>query len=87
VYDATVIRLRELSLSYALPTQWLARTPFGSASINLSGTNLWYKAPNFPKYTRFDPETTSLSGGAVAGFERLTGPSARRFGASLRIQF
>ena len=87
IFDATVVRLRELSLSYALPANWLENTPFGSASINLSGTNLWYLAPNFPKYTRFDPETTSLSGGAVAGFERLTGPSSRRYGVSLRVQF
>lgn len=87
IFDATVVRLREASLAYALPGKWLQRTPFGSASINLSGTNLWYHAPYFPKYTRFDPETTSLSGGAVAGFERLTGPSSRRYGVSLRVQF
>lgn len=87
IYDATVVRLRELSLSYAIPAGVLKKTPFGAASVNLSGTNLWYYAPNFPKYTRFDPETTSLAGGAVAGFERLTGPSSRRLGISVRLTF
>ncbi|MEO6454658.1 MAG: SusC/RagA family TonB-linked outer membrane protein [Ginsengibacter sp.] len=87
VYDATVVRLREVSLSYAIPAGVLKKTPFGAASINLSGNNLWYHAPNFPKYTNFDPETTSLAGGAVAGFERLTGPSSRRLGVSLRVTF
>ncbi len=87
VYDATVVRLRELSLSYALPSTFLQKTPFGAASLNVSGSNLWYYAPNFPKHTNFDPETTTLSGGAVAGFERLTGPSSRRIGVSLRVTF
>jgi TonB-linked SusC/RagA family outer membrane protein len=87
VYDATLIRLRELSLSYALPSALLQKTPFGAASINVSGTNLWYNAPNTPKYANFDPETTTLSGGAVAGFERITGPSSRRMGVSLRFTF
>jgi outer membrane receptor protein involved in Fe transport len=87
VYGATVVRLREASLSFSIPAQWLQKTPFGALSLNLSGNNLWYRAPNFPKYTHFDPETTSLSGGSVAGFERLTGPSARRLGISVRATF
>ncbi len=87
VYDATVVRLREMSLSYALPSGFLQKSPFGNISINVSGTNLWYYAPNFPTHTNFDPETTSLSGGVVAGFERLTGPSSRRIGVSIRATF
>ncbi|MEO5593443.1 MAG: SusC/RagA family TonB-linked outer membrane protein [Chitinophagaceae bacterium] len=88
IFDATLIRLRELSLSYILPTSVLKKTPFGGISFTLSGQNLWYNAPNMPKYTRFDPETTSLGvGNSTSGFEYLTGPSSRRIGASLRITF
>jgi TonB-linked SusC/RagA family outer membrane protein len=87
IYDATVVRLREASVSYSLPARILEKTPIGSASISVSGNNLWYNAPNFPKHTNFDPETTSLSGGAIAGFERLTGPSSRRIGVSLKLTF
>jgi hypothetical protein len=87
IYDATVVRLREASISYSLPAKILDKTPIGSASISVSGNNLWYNAPNFPKHTNFDPETTSLSGGAIAGFERLTGPSSRRIGVSLKLTF
>ncbi|NBR37267.1 MAG: hypothetical protein EBT80_07920 [Chitinophagales bacterium] len=57
VWDATVIRLRELSLSYSIPASLLNKTPFGAASLTVSGQNLWYHAPSFPKYTNFDPET------------------------------
>ncbi len=87
VWDATVIRLRELSLSYALPASILKKTPFGSASLSISGNNLWYLAPNFPKYTNFDPESNSLGVGNARGIDLFAGPSSRRIGASLKIQF
>lgn len=86
-YDATVIRLREASLSYNLPEGILKKSPFGSASIVVSGQNLWYLAPNFPKYTNFDPETSSLGAGNFNGLEYLSGPTSRRMGVSLRVTF
>jgi len=87
IFDATCIRLREASLSYSLPAKILDKTPFGSLSFNLSGTNLWYYAPNFPKYIHFDPEASGLGVGNGRGMEFLSGPSARRYGASLRVTF
>lgn len=87
IYDATVVRLREASLSYSLPPRVLAKLPFGSVSISLSGTNLWYYAPNFPKYVHFDPEASGLGVSNGRGMEFLSGPSARRFGGSIRITF
>lgn len=89
IYDATVVRLREASLSYAFPDKWLKKTPFGSASITVSGQNLWYYAPNFPKHMNYDPEAgTSFGvGNSTGGFELLTGPSSRRFGISLKTSF
>lgn len=86
-YDATVVRLREASLSYSLPTSSLAKTPFGAVSITLSGQNLWYKAPNFPKYVNFDPEVNSLGVSNGRGYETLAGPTSRRIGASIRVTF
>ncbi|MEO5683478.1 MAG: SusC/RagA family TonB-linked outer membrane protein [Chitinophagaceae bacterium] len=87
IFDATCIRLREASLSYSLPASLLSKTPFGSISLSLSGTNLWYYAPNFPKYVHFDPEASGLGVGNGRGFEFLSGPSARRMGASIRVTF
>lgn len=87
IFDATVIRLREASLSYLLPDKLFKKTPIGSISISLSGTNLWYYAPNFPKYVHFDPEASGLGVGNGRGFEFLSGPSARRFGGSIRVTF
>ncbi|HLK27132.1 MAG TPA: SusC/RagA family TonB-linked outer membrane protein [Puia sp.] len=88
VWDATVIRLRELSLSYSVSPKALKNTPFGGVQLSLTGNNLWYLAPNFPKYSRFDPESNSLGiSGAARGIDLFAGPSSRRFGASLRISF
>lgn len=86
-YDATNIRLREASLSYSLPSSLLKKTPIGGVSITLSGQNLWYNAPNFPQYTNFDPEVSSLGVSNVRGLEYLAGPTSKRYGASLRFTF
>jgi TonB-linked SusC/RagA family outer membrane protein len=87
IFDATVIRLREVSLSYALPSKLLSKTPFGGVSITLSGQNLWFNAPNTPKYMNFDPEVSGLGAGSYRGFDFLNGPSSRRYGGSIRVTF
>ena len=87
VYDATNIRLREVSLSYSLPKKYLEKTPFGKISVSFVGQNLWFKAINFPKYLNFDPEVMSLGVGNGQGFDYLTGPTAKRFGFSFNLSF
>lgn len=87
VYDATLIRLRELSLSFSLPAKALEKTPFGSISLVLTGNNLFYLAPNFPKYTNFDPESNSLGVSNYKGLDFFAGPSSRRYGGSIRVTF
>jgi hypothetical protein len=87
VYDASVIRLREASLSYSVPASVLSRSPFGALSITFSGQNLWYNAPNTPKYVNLDPETSSLGVGNNRGLEYLTGPTSKRYGVSVRVTF
>jgi hypothetical protein len=87
LYDATTIRLREISLSYTLPQSTLTKTPFGNASIILSGQNLWHLAPYFPDGTNYDPESSSGGVSKTRGFEYMTGPQSRRFGATLKVTF
>ena len=53
IFDGTVIRLRQVSLSYDLPKKILENTPFGSASVTLSGDNLWFNSPNTPRRCQF----------------------------------
>jgi TonB-linked SusC/RagA family outer membrane protein len=81
VYDATAYRLREVSLGYTLPKQWLERTPFGQASISVSGRNLFYYAPNAP----FDPEVNTQGAGNIRGLELQGSPNARNYGVNIRF--
>ncbi|MEN8116849.1 MAG: SusC/RagA family TonB-linked outer membrane protein [Bacteroidota bacterium] len=87
VYDATTIRLQEVSLSYTLPSKLLSNTPLGAVSITASGYNLWYDAINTPDGARFDPNTSGLGVGNGFGFDYINGPSARRYGISAKITF
>jgi hypothetical protein len=65
----------------------LEKSPFGSASIVLAGENLWYKAPNFPEHTNFDPDVLSLGVGNGRGFDYITGPTAKKYGVTLNLTF
>lgn len=87
VFDGTTIRLREVGLGYALPKSLLAKTPLGSVVITVTGRNLWYSAPNFPKHSKFDPETSTFGTSNAQGFEFDNVPSVRRYGVNLRLTF
>ncbi len=85
MYDGTTIRLQEVSLSYQFPKALLSKIKVKGASITLSGNNLWYKALYFPPGLNFDTDNLGLGVGNNLGFEYLTGPSSKRYGATLKI--
>ena len=87
IYDATSIRLREISLGYTFPKRLLDKTPLGSLRINFIGQNLWFKAVNFPEGLNFDPDVSSLGVGNGQGFDFLTGPTSKRYGFSINATF
>ena len=87
VYDASTIRLQEISLSYSLPEKLLNSTPFGSVSLTAIGNNLWYNAINTPDGANFDPNTSGLGVGNGFGFDYINGPSSRRYGFSIKLTF
>ena len=87
VFDATVFRLRELSLGYDFPQSLIENTPFGRISVSLTGRNLWYKAPNFPKDTNYDPEVNQFGATNKQGIEYAATPSVKRYAVNLRLTF
>lgn len=87
IFDGSMIRLREVSLGYELPTNLMAKTPFKRASIALSGTNLWFRALNFPPNMNFDVDVLGTGVGNGLGFDFVTGPSSRRFGGTVTLTF
>ncbi|MDC6352636.1 SusC/RagA family TonB-linked outer membrane protein [Zeaxanthinibacter sp. PT1] len=87
IYDASVIRLQEVSLGYTFPKKFLDRTPFGSLSITAQGFNLWYDAYNTPDGANFDPNVQGVGIGNGRGFDFINGPSSRRYGVSVKASF
>lgn len=83
IFDGTHFTMREVSLGYALPKGLLANTPFGSASISVSGRNLFYYAPN----ANFFPEVNTQGAGNIRSLDLQGAPSVRSYGAYLRFTF
>lgn len=87
VYDASYLKLREVSLTYQLDNSQLSGTflrGLQSMSVSLIGRNLyaWTEIPHF------DPEQFAIQGqDIVFGVEDMTYPSARSFGLNLGIEF
>ena len=81
VFDASVYRLREVSLGYSLPKALLGKSPFGGISLQLLARNLFYYAPN----VSFDPELNTQGAGNIRGLDLQGPPNTRTYGASLRF--
>ncbi|WP_192350868.1 SusC/RagA family TonB-linked outer membrane protein [Algoriphagus sp. Y33] len=83
-YDATFLKLREVTLGYTIPRSILGRLPFEDVKISLVGRNLvlWTENPHF------DPETMAMGGGTlIPGVEDMSFPSTRSIGFNLNVKF
>jgi hypothetical protein len=83
-YDATNVRLREASLSYALPKNLLKKAPFQAASVSLVGRNLFFIVN---RAKGFDPESTAGSTNTSVGQEGFSLPTTRQIGLNLNLSF
>ncbi|MDR6781507.1 TonB-linked SusC/RagA family outer membrane protein [Pedobacter africanus] len=83
-YDASNIRLREFVLGYNLSGKLLNGKPFQSASISLTGRNLFFL---LNRAEGFDPEQVIGSGNSTVGIEAFAPPTTRSFGLSLNLTF
>ncbi|HEX7845459.1 MAG TPA: SusC/RagA family TonB-linked outer membrane protein [Chitinophagaceae bacterium] len=87
-YDATVYRLREVTLGYTLPKSIVSKLKIVSdVQISLSGRNLWFLAPNTPKHLNYDPEVNAYGNSKLQGIELDAAPTAKRYGVNLNITF
>ncbi|PWJ60287.1 TonB-linked SusC/RagA family outer membrane protein [Dyadobacter jejuensis] len=83
IFDASYVKLRELSLGYSLPMFLLKKTFFESAKLSLVGRNVWMIFKNTP---HVDPEFDS-KGGNAQGFGYGQLPSSRSIGVNLSFSF
>jgi hypothetical protein len=82
MYDATNIRLSELSISYDLPKKWFNNK--AGLTVGLTGKNLFMiycKAP-------FDPEAaSSVADNYYQGVDYFMTPSTRNLGFNVKLSF
>jgi len=83
IYDASFVKLREVSLSFGLPNRVVEKTPFNALDLSFFGRNLWIIHKNSP-YT--DPEA-GLSAGNIQGYQSGAYPAVKEFGVNLRAKF
>ncbi len=83
MYDATNVRLRELSIGYTLPRKLLAKTPIQGLKLSFIGRNLWMI---HSKTKGFDPEA-GFSTGNAQGFEFGSMPTLRSLGFNVNLTF
>ncbi|MBE8719453.1 SusC/RagA family TonB-linked outer membrane protein [Sphingobacterium pedocola] len=86
IFDASYVKLREVVLSYQLPSKWLQGGPrfIKGASVGLEGRNLWLIKDNVP---HIDPEVNLFGPSSLGeGVEFNSVPSTRTIGFNLRVQ-
>ncbi|MDP4238015.1 MAG: SusC/RagA family TonB-linked outer membrane protein [Bacteroidota bacterium] len=83
VYDASYVKLREVTITYNLPKSVYSKLYLTNASIGVVGSNLWIISKNLP-YA--DPEA-SQSSGNIQGWQTGVMPATRNIGFTLNLQF
>ncbi|MFI5135897.1 MAG: TonB-dependent receptor domain-containing protein, partial [Chitinophagales bacterium] len=81
VEDGSFVRIRELSLSYAVPQKWLDNIHITQLSITAFANNafLW------TKYDGVDPETSLIGPANGQGLDYFNNPSIKSYGIRLNI--
>jgi TonB-linked SusC/RagA family outer membrane protein len=80
MYDATNVRVRELSIGYRLPIEGKYMK---NVNISLVGRNLFFITKKAP----FDPEISMSTGNGLQGVDVFALPSTRSMGLNVRWSF
>ena len=84
VFDASYVKLRQITLGYSLPKRFLKNTPIESLKFSVVGRNL---AILYKKAPHIDPETGFSSANGEQGQEFGQYPSARNIGFNVNLKF
>ena len=83
VYDASFVKLRQVTLGYSFPRQMLSKTPLQNLTLSFVGRNL---AILFKNVDNIDPESSYTSSNAQ-GLDYFGMPSTRSYGFNLKATF
>lgn len=84
LFDATNVRLRNLSLDYALPASWLEGIVVRGARVGFSANNLWMI---YSRMNGVDPESVYATGTNAVGLEAMAPPTTRSYYINLSVNF
>lgn len=85
LFDASYIKLREVSLGYKLDSRLLNKTPFKSAKLSLITRNplmIWQKAPK-----GLNPSELSSGSASISWIEKGGLQTVRSFGVNVNLTF
>ncbi|MBC5643080.1 SusC/RagA family TonB-linked outer membrane protein [Parabacteroides segnis] len=83
-YDATNIRLRNITLGYDFNKAMLKDTPFQRLRLSATCNNVWMIHYNLPG---IDPESVSATNTNATGFENGAAPTSRSFTFNVTVGF
>lgn len=83
IYDASFVKLREVSLTYRLPKTLLRKMPISNASVSCVARNLFYLVNHVDNVS---PES-NVSSSNVQGLENSGYPESRSIGFNLNLTF
>ncbi len=75
------VRLREVSLTYTLPSKWFHKSIFKGVDVFVSGKNLFLWTP----YTGIDPETNLYGADNAQGIDYFNMPNTRSYIFGLKV--
>lgn len=84
IYDASFVKLRQLTLGYTIPRAWLTKTPIQNLTVSFVGRNLWVINKNIDNV---DPESAYSTNAGAQGLEYFAMPATRTYGFNLRVGF
>jgi TonB-linked SusC/RagA family outer membrane protein len=82
VFDASYVKLRQVSFGYTFPKSLISKTPFSKVTFSVIGRNLALLYSNVP---HIDPETAFGNGNTTLGLEHAQLPSSRSLGFNLNL--
>jgi hypothetical protein len=83
-YDASYVKLREITIGYTFPNKFLNKTPFKRAKFSIVGRDLWTIYRNTPQ--GIDPEAGTTSGNGQ-GIEYGSFLPTRTLGININLGF
>lgn len=82
-YDASFIKLREITLGYDIPASVLSNSFVGTATLSVFCRNVAILSKNTPN---IDPES-AITNNNIQGFENGQNPSVRSIGVNVKLGF